>query len=370
MIVQAGSEVAIVSPPDLFDPALGYDPYPIYEALRSGPDVAYDPAKRWWIVHRYADVRAVLRDRESFSTIYTSIEQTLHGADGEAHDRVRRALAPNFLPAGVESLRALVAQHVAEALDGFSARGGGDVIADLANPVAEGVVRFMLGLPASAPLKAWAQSAKSNSTGALETSRNALRHHFAGVAANGAARPSELTLDEWTDVGLLMVAAGLDTITSVIGSAIEMLSRHEQLAGELRRRPEGVAPFIEEVLRYRSPIQRTARSTVRKTRVADQTIPKRATVLVMIGVANRDPRKFSEPDRFQPQRMPNDHIAFGSGAHTCIGLWLARMEAIVVIQALLGRFSRIEPANGIPVAIGRGDLWMFGPERFEIAVGP
>ena len=375
--------VPVAQPPDVFDPGMAADPYPVYDALRLGPPVAHDTKRDVWIVHRYADARAVLRDRESFSSRLASFERTLLGADGTGHDRVRRALASSFSPLGVERLRAVATREVDRALDAIAERGSGDVIGDLALPLAQTVVGRMIGLPPAAwpSLHAWSQAiagaSEASVVQALKAPSRILREHLAGFRAEAAPLAvaaldeshADLTLDQRVDLALILIVGGLETTASVIGHAAEHLSRRPRLADKLREDADRIGPFLEEVMRYHPPVQRVLRRTVRATRVAGQDIPARSKVLVLIGAANRDPAKFSQADQFRPRRAPNEHLVFGSGAHSCVGLWLARMEAALAIGGLLRRFPHFELAGPVGPPAHPGVLSLAGLARVEIAVG-
>ena len=376
--------------PNLFDAGVAKDPYPAYAALRRGPDVDRDPATGRWIVHRYREVRAVLRNPESFSSVNASFEHTLLGADGELHARVRRALSGSFSPRGLETIQATIGPVVAEALDIMANRGGGEVIGDLAAMLPLRVMGGMLGLPVSqlAELAEWSDaimtmgnpnvSRESRSTSAARTDEccDALLRHFSTFSAALApmaacafdADQSALTLQEVVDVGRLLVAAGTATTTNLIGSAVLRLVRHPDIALALRANPELVPAFIEEVLRYDSPVQRTSRKAVHESRVAGRLIPEGADILLLLGAANRDPEVFVEADMFQMSRQPNPHLGFGVGVHLCMGLWLARMEAISAIQSLVGRFSRVEIVGSLDDVTFQTHPAVFGPSRLEIAV--
>ena len=370
--------------PDMFDPDLARDPYPAYARLRGGPDILHDSERDRWIIHRYADVRRVLRDGETFSSASASFERTLLGTDGKGHDRVRRALAPNFSPAGVRQLKDAVLLRVTQALDALAAVGTGDIITELAIPLPLTIVGLMLGLATadSARLEAWVEAIlDSDEFGArppyqIPDYRGVLGEHFTGFKAEGSSlvvrafeeTPSGLTLDERIDIGLLLIVAGLETTTNLIGSAVQALLRDPLLERKLRQEPDLVGPFIEEVLRHRSPIQRTRRRATVATTVAGESIPAGANLLVLIGAAHRDPLKFTDADTFQLSRQPNDHLAFGSGGHTCLGLWLARMEATLAVQGLLERFSGIEAVGSIDDMKCLGSLTVLGPARLDIAV--
>ena len=372
--------------PDLFDPALARNPYPAYAALRRGPDVVHDTRQDWWIVHRYSDVRSILRDPANFSSANASMEHTLLGADGETHERVRRALASSFSAAGVRQLRGAIVGAVAQRLDALAARGTADIIADLAIPLPQTIIGQLVGLPAlaTAKLPAWSQALVGTGDASdlatrgriVRDCRNFLREHLSSFKADGLAVAglekgrSGLTFRQRIDLGLLLVAAGVVTTTNLIGSAVHILLGDPGLARTLRAEPDLVGPFIEEVLRHRSPVQRLRRVVVKETKVAGRSVPAGANVLVLIGAANLDPLKFQEADSFLPFRQPNQHLSLGIGAHTCLGLWLTRMEATLAIQALLQRFARIDAVSPLDETEYLRALEVFGPARLDIAVHP
>lgn len=362
----------------MFDAAMADDPYPTYAALREGSDVAYARENRVWIIHRHADVRRLLRDPAGFSSEMPAFEKTLLHADGERHRRARKALALSFSPAATRSREQAIQRTVDEALDRLEERVRGDVVADLAVPVPQTITGQMLGLaePELAMLPRWADGITDRGEhrlAPLKEARIFLREHLSGFTAREGApevaaldAASGLSLGERVDLGVLLIAASVATTTSLIGSAVQMLMADPGLTESLRREP-GLAPqFIEEVLRFRAPIQRVRRIATYDTEVAGQPIPAGAAVVGLIGAANRDPRVFSDADEFQPFRQTKDHIAFGAGPHICIGLSLARVEATLAIQALVRRFSRI--VSGPVVEMKHGLPGVFGPARLDIEV--
>ena len=206
--------------------------------------------------------------------------------------------------------------------------------------------------------------------------RDALRLHFvelrSGPATTAisafASKDSGLTLDARVDVGRLLVAAGNATIANLIENAVLLLLRDPRFQNDLRDDMDRLPSFIEEVLRYASPVQRTSRRAVRDTLIGDRLIPEGADVTVLLGAANRDPAEFADADRFVPTRHPNDHLALGAGPHICLGQWLARLEAAQAIQLLLRRFSRIEPVGDLDDVAFQKNLDLFGPVRLEVTV--
>jgi cytochrome P450 len=158
-----------------------------------------------------------------------------------------------------------------------------------------------------------------------------------------AARIDGESLDqrELLSFCILLLVAGNETTTNLIGNAILCFDEHPDLEAALRSHPELLASTIEEVLRYRSPVQSMFRVTRSEVRIGDQAIPAGEMVVAWIGSANRDPRQFPEPDRFDIHRSPNRHLAFGQGIHFCLGAPLARLEGAIALHALFGRLGRL-----------------------------
>jgi len=146
---------------------------------------------------------------------------------------------------------------------------------------------------------------------------------------------------------VLLLVAGNETTTNLIGSALLCFAEHPDVWARLRREPALLPQAIEEVLRYRSPVQSMFRTAAADVVLGEQTIPRGASVIAWIGAANRDAAQFPDPDRFDIDRQPNRHIAFGYGIHYCLGAPLARLETQIALRALLERFAEVRLAPGI-----------------------
>jgi cytochrome P450 len=183
------------------------------------------------------------------------------------------------------------------------------------------------------------------------------------------AGPGGLTLPEMVDIAFLLVVAGTETTTNLIGNAAMLLAADPQRQERLRGDPQSIGTFIEEVLRFESPVQRRPRFTTQPVETAGTIIPKNARVEILIGSANRDPEKFADADKFSLDRRPNDHVAFGAGPHFCLGAHLARLETTSVLSAMLQRsvdISLATPHERVPYA---ASFSVRGPQRMSLMFG-
>jgi cytochrome P450 len=392
--------------PTLFgaaDPAFLADPYSVYARLR-----AEDPVHRrphgLWILTRYADVAAVLRDprfgREGFERHFgTGGGSTANGAcsgladaarletgghrqsmlfrDPPHHTRLRDAVSRAFTPRTVEALRPRIQAHADALLDRMAPAGRMDVIADLAEPLPRAVIGELLGIPeAHRPACATWSAAVARSLDALpvpedrplvaegQAARRVLGGYVRELIASRRARPgSDLvsTLVETADqdgllsdselvaMTVLLLVAGTETTVSLIGTTVWALLRHPAELARLREAPWLLPATVEEAVRWESPVQRTWRIATTDVALAGQTIPRGALVVLLLGAANRDPARFSDPDRFDVLRRDLGHVAFGAGVHVCLGAALARLETQVAVSALLRRLPSLQLATEQPV---------------------
>ena len=178
-----------------------------------------------------------------------------------------------------------------------------------------------------------------------------------------------LTDDEILGFFQLLLLAGSETTTNLINNAMLSFIEHPDQYARLQSTPDLIPSAIEEVLRYRSPVQAVFRKTTRTVALHGQTIPEGSLVLPMIGSANRDPKLFAEPDRFDVTREPNPHIAFGHGPHFCLGAPLARLEARIALQDLLARLDNVRLASEEPWE-PREALHVYGPSCLPIVFEP
>lgn len=356
------------------------DPYPAYAALRDEAPCTHLDRYGVWLISRYDDVAAVLRDWETFSSaqgaglepVATPEEGgVILSTDPPDHTRVRRAVARDFTPKAIALLEPRVRELVVRALDDAAGRDDVDWIAQVAQPVPTTVMAELMGYPDRHRDEycRWASTIfdsmgcpAGGATPALAEATGGLFGFVAQIAAEG-----EYVTDGWADrivqaggrgelgqgevVSLLggILVAAMDTTVNMLGNLAHALATHPDQWARLVARPELVPSAIEESLRFESPVQPGFfRVTTAETTVAGVTLPAGARVMAAFGSANRDPRQFADPDRFLVDRTPNDHLAFGRGVHFCLGAPVARMIGRVVLTELVTTASGIRLA-GPPV---------------------
>ena len=365
------------------------DPYPLYRALREHDPVHKMPDGSYFL-SRYEDCAALYRDAGTWSSdkkidfrpnladslLFEHHTTSLVFNDPPYHTRVRRLLAPAFTPRALKALQPRVEALVDRLLDGIAARGRFDLIDDFASAIPVQLIGDMLGVPLSerGPLRGWSLAI----LGALEPvlSPEQRQRGIAAVAefkayltdlvgrrvaeasseegeilstlidasdfAPQAAGAERLSRPELLHNCIFLLNAGHETTTNLIGNGIDLLLRHPEALGELRRDPALIDSAVEEFLRLESSNQLGNRRALVDTVLGGVTIPAGTYVHIGIGAANRDPAQFADPDRLDLRRHPNRHLAFAAGIHACAGMSLARMEAVVAIGKFVRRFVRIE----------------------------
>jgi cytochrome P450 len=375
---------------ELFDPFLPEfhaNPYPFYHRLRAA-DPVHQTGMGFWVVTRYHDVVTVLRDpcfgREGFEHMVAAV----YGSDSErvprpmvfrdppAHTRLRALVSKAFTPRVVEGMRPHIQEIVDRLLDRVQDAGTMDVIADLAYPLPVTVICEMLGVPAGdhASIRQWSSDI-TLSLDALglpsdrgivtrgRAARHALGEYFRSLLPERRRRPrpdllssllaaeeqgDKLTEDELLATCVLLFIAGHETTVSLIGNGLLALLQHPAELARLRGEPGLLPGAIEELLRYDSPVQRTARVAHAEVEMGGKKIPSGSLVVAVLGAANRDPAQFPEPDRLDIARRENDHIAFGFGIHYCLGAPLARTEGQIALGTLLRRMPRLALQTASP----------------------
>lgn len=373
------------------------NPYPIYSVIRTVRPVLEVPVPNYagpgaWMLTRYRDVHSVLRDprfsverlraplmRDNLDRMPEFLRQSATGMrsmlvmDPPDHTRVRKLVNKAFTPKRVAALRGHVEAIVGELADEAQAKGTFDLIHDVAEPLPAIVIAELLGVPAEdhRQFRQWS-SAMINGFGspnaeARATSAEAARQVFDYLADVIAARrrtPREdlisamiaaqeerdaLTDAELLATGNLLLLAGHETTTNLIGNGTLALLREPDQWNRLCEEPALLPTAIEELLRYDGPVQATVRVALEDVAIDDQVIPEGSLVLVNIGSANHDPETFEDPDQLDLARAPNPHLAFGFGTHFCLGAPLARLEARLAFDALTKRFPRLSLVDDRPV---------------------
>jgi cytochrome P450 len=349
------------------------NPYPMYAMMRASQPVFYVEPLGIWTVYRYDDVKSVLSDYGRFSSQIMGVERSLITSDPPRHTKLRGLINKAFTPAKVAAMEPRIRELTAELLDQATAAGTGtlDVVRDLAYPLPVIVIAELLGIPAAERdrFKHWSDAVVESADNAVmqgaagsgDQEWAEMAAYFRDVIAERRQSPgtdlisglldAELDGDRLSETDLLnfcwlLLVAGNETTTNLIGNAVMTLLEFPDQLARLRQDPSLLPSAIEEALRYRSPVQSMFRCAKEQVEVGGTTLPAGSRVVAFIGSANRDPERFPEPDRFDITRDPNPHIAFGHGVHFCLGAPLARLEARVALGALLERFARIEPAWG------------------------
>ncbi len=362
-------------------PAFLADPYPIYRRLREEDPVHWSELLEAWVLTRYDDVVAVLTDRrfsaerEQAQTRFIreatqrqenlgpfSRAKTMLGADGAEHSRLRRPLVRAFNPRAVEGLRPRIQRITDELLDAVQAGGRLDVIDDLAYPLPVIVIAEMLGVPSElrAEFRRWSDDVVATLGGpfvpspVLEQGRKSLLEladYFRGVIAERRPQPREdlvsamiaahdrgqFSGDEVLAACVVLLIAGNETTRNLVGNGMLALLRNPEQRQKLRDDPSLIQTAVEELLRYAGPVQGTARVAMEDLELDGRIIKKGQLVFTLLAAANRDPAHFQNPDALDVGRWPNPHVAFGDGAHSCLGQWLAKAEAEIAIGTLLRR---------------------------------
>jgi cytochrome P450 len=344
-----------------------------------------------WLLTRYDDVYAVLRDQARFSSDRTrarnmfvqQLEEFRQGSgpagrtptmlslDPPAHTRMRNLVNKAFTPRVVERIRPHIQEIVDELLDNLPEPGRLDVVADVAIPLPVIVIAETLGVPAAdrQRFKAWSADIANTLAGPFQPldimqraqkSTIELAEYFAEQIKERRRAPREdllsalvsaeeqgdlLSEDELLATCVLLLVAGNETTTNLIGTGMLALMQNPDQLALLQNDPGLIGPAVEEMLRYDGPAQMTSRIATERLTLRGQQIEEGQVLLCILGAANHDPEQFPEPDRFDITRPANRHLAFGYGIHYCLGAPLALAEAEVSIQTLLRRLPQPELAG-------------------------
>jgi pimeloyl-[acyl-carrier protein] synthase len=363
------------------------DPYAVYRRLQRERPVYRSPLLAGgYVLSRYDDIVAALGDprmsvdrtqarifrrlqpfRDLSPEFVAGITSSLLMLDPPAHTRLRRLVNKAFTPRVVEQLRDRIRAQVDELLDRVRARREMDLVADLATPLPVIVIAELLGVPTAdrARLKEWSDALAVlldplQASAGLDACQRAydelaayMREIFGArraaprddlISALVAVEEQGQTLAETEMLALvfLILGAGHETTTNLIGNAVLALLRHPAERRRLQDDPSLIDSAVEEFLRFDSPVQATDRIAACDLEVAGRRVTQGTVVLCLLGAANRDPARFSDPDRLDLGRRDNQHLAFGYGAHFCLGAALARLEARIAIASLLAAFPDLD----------------------------
>lgn len=384
---------------DLFSDEMRRNPFATYDQLRSAsPAFKVPPPFDAWMIFDFEGVKRALTDHEAFSSRVPAPPHWFVFIDPPQHSKLRALVSRAFTPGMVANLepriRALSRDLLSRAMEGAEM----DLATDLAGPLPMMVIAEMMGIPAADSLrfKHWSdvilRLSYTRSGGAEAAQAGAdfknvsveMNDYLTQMIAQRRARPQDdlatrlveaevdgerLRQEEILGFFQLLMVAGHETTTNLLNNAVLCLIEHPAQMARLRSAPELLPLAIEEVLRFRSPIQWMMRTPKRDVEVHGQLIPAGALVLPMIGSANRDPKQFPQAGQFDISRQPNPHIAFGHGIHSCIGAALARMEARIALSYFLESVESFELASDGPWE-PRQALHVHGPSHLPIRFVP
>lgn len=401
-------------------PGFVADPYTLYADLRrGGPLHEMADGGVWWAIS-HAGVSHVLSDRHfakrlaGHNPLLTQMRaagladatpqdvaaadrplllRSMLLSDPPDHTRLRGLVNQAFVPRVVDDLEPRIRAIAADLLAAAADRAETDLVADYAFPLPATVIAELLGVPAAdhARFQTWSeaialsldatQPADVHARGTQATM--ALGAYFVQLIAARRQTPRDdlltallaaeeagdrLDAAELISMCVLLLVAGHETTKNLIANGVLTLLRHPDQLALLRRRPELVPQAVEELLRYESPVQRTARVAAADVDVEGRRLPAGSVVVAVLGAANRDPAVFADPDRLDVTRVANPHLAFGRGIHFCLGAPLARLEGRVALETLLRRHPAIELSR--PSADWSANSLIRGLRTLHVSLGP
>jgi cytochrome P450 len=389
---------------DLFSDEMRRNPFPAYDRLRASSPVVHLAAFDLWMILDYDGVRRALADHVVFSSDLSYVPG--QGNPGEwflffdppRHTRLRALISKAFTPRVVADLEPRIREVSRQLLDAALAHGEVDVVEEFSGPLPMRVIAELLGIPAEdwPRYRRWSDAilAIANTFARGEATQRIFAEYRAVTEEMRVALPElieqvlltrpdallarlveaevdgeRLTPREILGFVQLLLVGGQETTVNLINNALLCFLEHPEQFARLRVAPNLLPSAIEEVLRYRSPLQWMPRATAREVEVHGHVIPAGKLVLPVIGSANRDPRQFPEAGRFDITRAPNPHIAFGHGIHACLGAPLARLEARIALGDFLDRVKWFELAADGPWE-PRQARSVHGPSRLPMRLTP
>jgi cytochrome P450 len=362
---------------DPFSEAFFDDPYETYRHLRDNEPVYFSERYGFYALSRYADVVAAHQDNERFVSSYgVTVDGLMEHQrldtnilivmDPPEHDRQRKLVSQAFTRRAVEGLEPLVSGVIHGYLDDLADRERFDVVADFAALFPVEVISAMLGVPAAdrQQIRLWTDEFLFRSPGDPKPTQEGMTAslemagYFLELARQKRARPDELIVSRLIDAritgddgtprkltdedvasfSVLIAAAGSETVTKLIGNGVVLFDTHRDQWQAVVDDPGVIGGAVEEVLRYQPPSQYQGRFAVADVGFEGGTIPAGSPTLLLTGAATRDPREFERSDEFDIARGGRTTLAFGYGAHSCLGAWLARLESRIAFAEISRRW--------------------------------
>ncbi len=381
------------------------DPYPLYDLVRSENPVHWNESDKHWYITRYVDVMAMLKDsrlssnriraiasdlpketQEKVTPLIDAISSWMLQSDPPSHTRMRGLVNKAFTPHMIENMRSRIQYLVDGMLDDVQGNGGMDVLADLAIPMPGIVISDMLGVPPEdqPQFKKWSSDITGHYVASgsnvsvsdlyelsqksffelsdyfrviIETLRGNPKDNLLSAMVEAEEAGDKLTTDELIANCVLLMFAGNETTTNLIGNGMLALLQNPEQLRMLQSDAGLIGPAVEELLRYDSPVQKTARTAIVDIEIGGKVIKAGDLVMMAYGSANRDPEQFEDPNRLDINRADNRHLAFAQGIHYCLGSALARIEGQIAINALVQRLPDIKLAGGVPERCPTTHIW-------------
>jgi cytochrome P450 len=380
------------------DPATQSCPYEAYKTLRSECPVYKMPEVGFYMITKYDDARMVMKDTVTFSNTYSHQQgyesegvkrhheimntegfgkrpETLQRTDPPIHTKYRKLLNKAFGLSRVKEMNPYISGVVNDLIDGFIDNGECDFVSEYAVPIPCTIIADQLGVPREylGKFKSWSDAMLIPASGmaSVEEMENAARlevesqHYFKGIFEEKRIKPTDdiiselvnadfngerkLTEDELQDLINQLLTGGNETTTSSIAHGMWLLLRHPEQMKKVMENNDLISKFIEETIRYETPVQGLFRTATVDTEMRGVKIPKGSTLLVRYAALNRDEDIFEDPEIFNVERKDvGKHLAFGSGAHHCIGASLARAEMLAAFKHFFDRIDGIELAKDLP----------------------
>ncbi len=383
------------------------DPYPTYARLRARSPVHHSRLLEAWVFTRYADVEAILRDYKRFSNMPSNrtaprrrriavpprADWTMLFLDPPEHTRLRALVNQAFTPRAVDALEPHIRTLMGELLDSIGDSAGFDLMAAVANPLPVIVIAEMLGVPPedrehfkhwsnararmleptiTAPERARAAAAGESLDAYFMPIIQARRRHPRDDIVSALAQAEEegdsLTEREMLLMLRLLLIAGNETTTNLIGNGVLALLRHPEQLELLREDPSRIPAAVEELLRFDTPVQLDVRGVLEDCEMHGVPLRRGDGAILAIGAANRDPAAFDDPERLDVERSKGSNISFGRGVHHCLGAPLARLEGRIALEMLLERYTSLRLLTERP-AFRRG-IVLRGLESLPVAGVP